>query len=918
MRGCKIIPKFPLPEAGVGFIHRNSEVSKRRLRRILENKGLVGSPLGSKLLRIRPNRHQKARYLAIVESRLPEGKLSQLYRFTYEAFRAFTAALTSAWDGYQVPEVIYRECLKQRLSFLNAPAEMTRILKSELQSLRDYVLSEGLTDTRTDLSWFFPRKVRKSNLLQASAALRALPAPLSCLIDGRELRLSFKERWTTDPPIISDDFKQWIKEWVDFNQPYYPRNAFPILSSTRACLEFSRRDGGLRTAIIALSSKFPLSTHEQAWYDNMYKKLRTHCRLEAEEIEHYSNSLQLVAACVSAIRPFFVHTRTCEGGCREPSLHPPMRALLIPERGYKVRVPTMTTAPISILARVLRSMADPYLRSDPRIKPSLEGETKVPPKRGEFWRSQDLTTATDLHAASMTRWFYTCIGKNLPGGAPPWFDDVVNTVCGFYTVVGAEEIKDMRARFEPVAVPPPDEKFKKMLGEYSVKYGDVSPYFPETVLNVPDHLYERFVSPYMSGLGYSEYLSRVGRGYVTRCGQPMGISTSWPLLPIVTLYCYERSLTGPPVTISRRILKRPFTAFDMPSFTKWCLKQAPKLTVRRQSVKGALSISTTGDDAITSFSKEESLRHTQMLESIGSKVSSTKDYLSRRYSIYTEVMYKDGEPLGIFPWAPILAPKGVRQNTWYSQMRSLRSMEQRHRVAIPLSRSPFFTVWKYMAGCGTPVGADPILGGLGIPNNPPWISALSVAANRLMQRSEEELLKYPPGFFIPLKSRDGLLLGKTGCGGKLEGEIKTYNIRQIAHPSAGMLEPQMTRCLPSPTISLSISRWVAIFRSMDTWSQIVEPPQPEVEPTISQYMRSFRTPRTARFTLDEILEIVDEAKADMEMMVEIPWGVCQQFHPVFGYIFPQTPIPVMVHTISEMASKHLALEETDVSEGPVV
>lgn len=914
-----IVPSYALPVIGVSTLRRNAQLPRNRRFAILRRKGLLASPYSDCITFA--TKSDKFRYRFELEERLPEGKLSRLYKFAFEAYRAFTASLSSVWDGYDVPMTVIQEAIKQRTDFLCNPELRAKQLKSCLQALRDYVL--GGIEPTNELMWFYPLGVKKRNLLQASAAIRAIPAPLGFMIKNKGLIKDLKFRLGQPPPPIDEEFKTWVKNWVIFNQPYYPIGSFAITPTTAACLEFSRKDGGLRTAIELLSQKHPLSGHESTWFDEESKKVRNHCKLENENVENYLPSLQLMAACVSTLRPFFKHVRKCPGGCRKSSKHPPMVALIVPERGLKVRMPTMSTGPIAILARVLRSAADGFLRSDSRISPSLEGKAKLPRQRRENWRSQDLTTATDNHTVEYTREFYYQIGKLIPF-CPPWWDDVVRVVCGFYTIISQNELDELRSEFKRDSFEPP---FKEALQAFRDEYiagkaemgRTIKPLISDTRMDtlgyshVSSNILKRIYFPMDGTESYHEYLARRTSGMVTRRGQPMGVATSWPMLPLYTLYSFEMALAGPLKVIKRKIRKRPTAnPYDLTAFTQMVQSKGPLVELSRDIPPGAFCIQTTGDDAIFSCTTKESLRHTELLTQLGSDVSKTKDYLNLRYAIYTEVFYKDGRPLGIFPWAPILAPTGVRQNTWYSQAPSLKGMEIRHKRQLPIMRSPFYGIWKHLNEIGAPVGLDPIAGGLGLTRFPGSAERRQIAAYRLLQLTESELLSFPPGFFIPDPNKDGLLFGKNPSPTPT-GVVVSKNLARVRiNPFRTQLA---TRSIQSPYIEISISKWIQLFYMFDTWNQVLYPPDPVREPSLVEFIQRTKRQRHAVLSETQICDIIEEAKADCNDTIKFPWGLLSEYHPVFGLIRPSTPVPlVVVNSTEKGLSEVLELKTRETDE----
>jgi hypothetical protein len=918
-----IKPRKGLPDLGgrqlQNILERNSV---GRNARILKRIGLIALPSLAKKYYEFVSKADRARLRFEYEQRLPQGKSTALIRFAMESYRAFTASLSSHWESYEVPSRIMYEVHRYKLIALKHPKWFATSLKETLQELRDRVLGGKIP--KTPFSYFYPTTCAK-NMLQASAALRALPAPLGKMIDKRKLWTELRARLTTSPPPPDPALLAWIREWVSFNQPYFPRGSWSISPSVRATLEFGRSDGGFAKAILQMTAD-PRSYMEDQWYERESKVIKTHCRLEQEDADPYLESLALIASAVSALRPLFKHARKCTGGCSKHLKHPPMAPIVVPERGLKTRIPTMTIAPIGVLSRVLRSICDPFLRSDPRIRPSLEGAVHFPEGEGPY-RSQDLTTATDCHNVEVTRFFYLEVGNYID--KPPWYDDVVYTVCNYFTVLSHQELIDFREGFKPTPLRfEPNPKFFRMMNfsAYYVKHHELDPVadLQQFMPPHPTKAQKAFFNPCDNVIDMRPHRYRCWGQYVTKRGMPMGIPTSWPLLPILTLFAYETSSLVERKVIRRKVRVGP-KSYDLGLFTSWCENKGRTKTLERTVPENYALCLTTGDDAVMSrMEKFHSTLHTSVLQRIGCTVSSTKDYYHPRLAIYTEVFFEDGKTLGIFPWAPILAPKGVRTNTWYSQPSSLAGMQSRHSVEIPFHRSPYWLIYKQLGEIGIPVGAHKLLGGLGSKFLPQGRAGyINWAAKELEQLDFYGLLKPPPEFRIYNLKEDGLLLAKqepvrdkairpnvsqydapketSGRGTPAKRRLSIRSKNALKFTSAALA----VRCKPSPYVEFSVSEWSSICRARNGWDQIRAGAEKVYEPTVAKFISRWRS--TPIPPLKPVEEIVEEAEADLRMKIKVPYGILIQFRSTFGFIRPFTPVPVFQVPGSDGSSREVSI-----------
>jgi len=174
------------------------------------------------------------------------------------------------------------------------------------------------------------------------------------------------------------------------------------------------------------------------------------------------------------------------------------------------------------------------------------------------------------------------------------------------------------------------------------------------------------------------------------------------------------------------------------------------------------------------------------------------------------------------------------------------------------------------------------------------------AIHRLLQLSVHDLLSLPTGISIPDPAIDGLILGHDPKIRTAKEEREFLLKFDDFSPGASSKDASinrakwiMTRTSRSPLVELPLKEWSSVLRCQDTWIQIMSPEQQVDDPSLSQYIASFRYQSPRHYSLEEVQEALEQAEADLAMKVNIPWGCMAQLHPVFGLIVPSTPVPIL-------------------------
>jgi hypothetical protein len=376
---------------------------EKRKFRLLKRNGLLAHPLVQATFHPKYTKEDFLIYLNKIEETLPSGNFSRKLHTAYESYTTFYRAIQFYWKGYNRP-FQFNEILQMRWNFIQNPIKFSQALKDLFNNLRASAF--GLVRPDNLLDYYFSGAVSVENKFQASACIRSLPQFAGSVQPHLD---ECVKRWTTKPADIdTKEWKEWITDWVKFNRPARSPDSFPISLGTGATLEYPRSQQGFKQAVLKLLT-LPLSKKRDAEFEKELNKIKFKLLLDREGLLPYRRNNYLIYACLTALEPAIQHSKVCEYPCKSRALHPPMCILALRERGFKVRLPTMTIAPIVYLAKLMRQVADSYLRSDPRIRNSLEGNfLNSLDFRGsdDFYRSQDLTVATDHHSREVNRIFY--------------------------------------------------------------------------------------------------------------------------------------------------------------------------------------------------------------------------------------------------------------------------------------------------------------------------------------------------------------------------------------------------------------------------------------------------------------------------------------------------------------------------------
>jgi len=659
----------------------------------------------------------------------------QYYSRLEDTFRAIIIALNMS--SIEVPNYFMRK-LKKRL-FKLGPDIMIQNIKEYADALRQAFFTSGFIPKPP--SYLEGIKVKTHwKALKFSYIKRCLPSLLKKT--ESELFSEFFQRQSR--PVVLDswikaDFANWCKAWhTQYTKPELPRTLASFSNS--ACVERSRREGGQESLIKDIAEYqlfrnlcYPEGELERVCTQEMTKVQSITSNRLYEEVSPGITKLSINNAKVSllcyygSINLLRLITRK-RGG-------PPIVPLYIKEKGGKSRIATMSSFCVIYLANIVRAMIQPSLDSDPRIRYSQRKENYSFPNwsdDSEYWfRSLDLKTATDNHNFHLTNIFYKEMLERLKE-PPPFIREVIDLITGSYHMykmdrrikppigfspIGGRNVNifTLMYNLKPNLYKSAGIKFDMILDAEPTSTTwvdkDLSLYHFK---GLPDKIAE-FEDAYVTQMDHLEDYGMSQRG------QFMGVATSWPLLPIYNLYCWERSSDQPLVDFGGYI--------------------APK---------NAYLVCDTGDDLVGQCTPKHSFAFTEWLSLIGSEISHGKDFLSPDKFIYCELTIDRKNKNRYAPISSLAAPRGgVHTPNWNNIVQALRASELvLNRPLLPyISMTRFYYELCYAYKLGLPLDYPVALGGIDLPLKNPPLNSRGRIIRRLISK---EVSNSNPGELMKL------------------------------------------------------------------------------------------------------------------------------------------------------------------------
>jgi hypothetical protein len=566
--------------------------------------------------------------------------------------------------------------------------------------------------------------------LKFSYLKRSLPSKYKTTSDPFQDFFSRQSQELYISPMETMQFRDWIRVW--HNQYTLPEKARTLTSfSPKACAEKSRHAGGQ-------DEMFRIMADYQAARCVLYptRRIEKICLEELTKVETVTNNRVYEEISPGINKQAVINAKIsiyCYFGCInilkllvKKLGGPPIFPLLVKEKGGKERIPTMSSFAVIYLANILRAMVQPSLDRDPRIRYSQRSASYTYPRwvsNDKFgFRSLDLKTATDNHNFIFSQLFYEELLDRLKD-VPPLLREVVPLITGPYRMyrLNRRLMREIKLKFRFLTYA--DEVLKKEFSRHPSLYKqaglreDMSPSQEwddmwtmssyshmgcPIKVEIPFEAKKFPVYELCKGnkpLNLSDEVRNFERDMIllyarledhglSKRGQFMGVATSWPLLPIYNLYCWESTSDQDLILVNGvAVPQNAYLAVD------------------------------TGDDFVGQCTLNHSLKFSKKLESIGSEISIGKDYWSKQGFIYCEQTVDiSGEKFG--PTSSLCAPRGgVHTPNWQNFVEAVKAAELVNSSDLlrHISLSRFFDELCYANYLGLPLDYPLKFGGIGLP-----------------------------------------------------------------------------------------------------------------------------------------------------------------------------------------------------------
>jgi hypothetical protein len=606
--------------------------------------------------------------------------------------------------------------------------------------------------------------MRAQEALKFSYLARSMPSPIVPVKEQVKLIRELTVRLSQPPPDEPSDWRVFIREWLSLTRG---RNPISLTAepSVSAALGYSGERWG----------------HSGAYRDIWVFQLAH--QLIAGTLRPYLletiGGAQVVAS--SMLDPMFlgdirvskVLNTILMDGCetildiilQEGGLLPAM-ALIAPEKGLKVRVPTLGLTAANLVQQAFRKAADHFLLNDPRSSRSLGGKLSVDLTQGKGgWYSQDLSFATDHHGFWAQRVLYEEILDYVPElrrwerFIPLFFGPrrllVPDEDCT-YELVKPPVLTSVRQVPRPGVIlrgGVPLPMYARMLGP------DV-PLFEEIAIPIKADAVIVF------DLWFSEWNSDPNEvPYQTSYEEMVNISSNGIKLARVPAALEDFMFGDKPPAIQQNAgqfatdKSKALSEADLRRFHEGylaylrgaCLSSGSEAVITQRgammgeptswavlplvsfyalSKVGKYLAITTGDDAmVPDMTPADRLKYDEALASLGGEVSKPKSYLHPKRGLFCEVPYVQGKEGYFFPLSYWVAPSGGSKGevNWYNLPAAFagslrdqglktdrRSLGDRGLFKF----SKFRSTWRAAVNMGLPVGAPEMMGGINLPHFP--------------------------------------------------------------------------------------------------------------------------------------------------------------------------------------------------------
>jgi len=236
---------------------------------------------------------------------------------------------------------------------------------------------------------------------------RALPPPSTQR--SWESTLDTYERFK-HPTIIPKDKLDLVTNWTTqfYKNMRPPVNQQPEFPGVGACLERSRREGGIGSLISQFYHLLKKNPHHPS-FPNTEKWWATWKDLlalkEGNVVKHQQKSAEFAyALSLDICTEKLLHFKTCIGReCKEKMKHFPLLPITIPEQGHKTRVPCLGSGFFNVIQQPIRKSLFEIIERDNRCAYRTKGGTNRSKlakflenfEKAMLIHSGDLTVSTD-------------------------------------------------------------------------------------------------------------------------------------------------------------------------------------------------------------------------------------------------------------------------------------------------------------------------------------------------------------------------------------------------------------------------------------------------------------------------------------------------------------------------------------------
>jgi hypothetical protein len=601
--------------------------------------------------------------------------------------------------------------------------------------------------------------------LQFSYLARSLPSPILKPADKTEYILDLADRLCQPPPEEPLDWRPFVRGWLKKTRGKNPIS-LTAEPSVSAAMGYSGERWGHSAA------------YRDIWVYQLghmeYQgKLDSYLLAVSEAANNIRASAMTDSMFLGDIRVSRVLNAIFLDGC-ETMLDfilqledgfLPATPIAAPEKGLKVRVPTMGLTAANIVQQSFRKAADHFLLNDPRSSQSLGGKYSQDLSREKGpWYSQDLSFATDNHGFWAQRVLYEEVMEYVP--------ELRRWERFLPLFFGPRRLFLPDSNGDTLVPEPPLLETTRVVPRPGVitRAGVPLPLYERSLPGVPlfedvrhelasdeTLVFDLWFDTWSSDPNYKPYQDSYNEMTLISAN---GIKLA-RVPPSLEAFCFGekpppiqqfsgRFSTNKQRALSRNDLKG-FT-LDYNVFLKSCALGTSSLT--RVTTRGAMmgeptswavlplvsfyAMSkvnktvgrTTGDDALVPrMSKVDRLRYDEAMASLGGVISKSKSFLHPRRGLFCEVPYVNGKEKQFFPLSFWAAPSGGSKGEvhWYNLPAAFRGSLISQGVEPTrkslgdsglFKYSKFRSTWRAAVNLGLPIGAPEVMGGIGVPYFP--------------------------------------------------------------------------------------------------------------------------------------------------------------------------------------------------------